>query len=131
MQSKNINDVFDDLLFAEEIAQKKGYEEGYLVGKKELFEGYHLGYHKASAVSSQLGFFNGILEGYLLTHHENVSSKIKILAEQIIQDIKQFPQENSIANRNENFQDIKSKYLMFCSLSKIHVVHAQTNKLDF
>lgn len=44
----DINKKFEDLLFAEENAQYIGYKEGFEVGKKQLVNGFHFGYHKAS-----------------------------------------------------------------------------------
>ncbi|XP_033343660.1 uncharacterized protein LOC117230388 isoform X2 [Bombus vosnesenskii] len=44
----DINKKLEDLLFVEENAQSVGYEEGFEVGKKQLENGFHFGYHRGS-----------------------------------------------------------------------------------
>ncbi|XP_066595593.1 uncharacterized protein [Prorops nasuta] len=132
-QSENtdINKAFENLLFTEELAESAGYKEGYSAGKTQFLNGYHLGYHQASLLAAQLGYYHGILEQYLQTNR-NDSEKITSLAENLLQDIKKFPRHNDDKVDTLNaMQDIKLKYAKFCSLAKINLLYSETKSLDF
>lgn len=128
----DVNNVFESLLFAEEQAQVSGYVDGYKSGKGRLLKGYHLGYHRASLVASQLGYYYGVLEQYL--HCNKTSSdKVTSLAIEILDNIHNFPKHNDdTVDIFKTLEDIKFKYVRFCSLAKLNPAYpSTTSKLDF
>lgn len=127
----DINKAFEDLLFVEENAQSVGYEEGFEVGKEQLVDGFHFGYHKGSLLGAQLGYYCGVLEQYLTTNKCN-SEKAVSIAKTLLQDIYNFPKFN-----DENVDilkiadNIKFKYAKFCVLAKISSSFPEVDKLNF
>lgn len=127
----DVNEEFTNLLFAEENAQHIGYTEGYEIGKKQLTDGFHLGYHRASLLAAQLGYYSGILEQYLNTNKCNSEKSIQI-AQELLQDIYNFPKFNDKATDiSKAIDNIKFKYAKFCSLAKICSLYPEADKLDF
>lgn len=128
----DINKAFEDLLFVEEIAQKSSYEEGYSKGREQLLKGYHLGYHRASVVAAQLGYYSGVLEQYL-QNDDTKCEKAVAIAKKLLEDI-----HNTFPNNQDNnldilkaVEDIKFKYAKFCSLAKINPLYPEADKLEF
>ncbi|KAF7378919.1 hypothetical protein HZH66_015153 [Vespula vulgaris] len=118
----DVNQVFENLLFAEEQAQKSGYTDGYESGQNKLLKGYHLGYHRASLVAAQLGYYCGVIEQYL---HSNKSANEKVisLANEILENIHHFPKHNdNTTDILKTLENIKFKYVKFCSLAKLNPV---------
>ena len=127
----DVNKEFENLLFAEENAQNLGYEEGYETGRKRLVNGYHLGYHRASVLGAQLGYYCGILEQYLSTSEAN-SGKAVDVAKALLRDIHSFPRcNNETVDIEKRMDDIKFKYAKFCSLTKTCPSYPEAEKLDF
>lgn len=128
----DINKAFEDLLFAEEIAQKSAYKEGYESGKKELLKGYHLGYHRASIIAAQLGYYSGVLEQYL-QNNDNTCKKAVTIAKTLLEDIcNTFPgHQDDNLDILKAVEDIKFKYAKFCSLAKINPLYPEADKLEF
>lgn len=128
----DINKAFEDLLFVEEIAQKSSYEEGYNKGKEQLLKGYHLGYHRASIIAAQLGYYSGVLEQYL-ENNDTKSEKAVTIAKELLEDIRRTFPHNQDSNLDilKAVEDIKFKYAKFCSLAKISPLYPETDKLDF
>lgn len=127
----DVNQVFENLLFAEEQAQKSGYTDGYESGQNRLLKGYHLGYHRASLVAAQLGYYCGVIEQYL---HSNKSTNEKVisLAKEILDNIHHFPKHNDdTTDILKTLENIKFKYVKFCSLAKLNPIYPETNKLEF
>lgn len=127
----DVNKEFENLLFAEENAQNLGYEEGYETGKKQLVNGFHLGYHRASLLGAQLGYYSGILEQYLHANKPH-SEKGVTVAKELLQDIYSFPRHNNeTVDIQKSMDDIKFKYAKFCSLTKMSALYPEADKLDF
>lgn len=127
----DINKKFEDLLFVEENAQSVGYEEGFEVGKKQLENGFHVGYHRGSLIGAQLGYYSGILEQYLTTNRCN-SEKAVSIAKTLLQDIYNFPKFNDeTVDILKIVDNIKFKYAKFCALTKISSSYPEVDKLDF
>lgn len=127
----DVNNVFESLLFAEEQAQKSGYVDGYENGRNRLLRGYHLGYHRASLIAAQLGYYYGVLEQYL---HSNKASSEKVtsLAKEILDSIHNFPRHNdNNIDILKTLEDIKFKYIKFCSLAKLNPTYPEASKFDF
>ncbi|KAL0113686.1 hypothetical protein PUN28_012666 [Cardiocondyla obscurior] len=128
----DVNKAFEDLLFAEEIAQKSGYEKGYESGKEQLLKGYHLGYHRASIIAAQLGYYSGVLEHYLQSNDVKCE-KTMGLAKKLLEDICSTLPNHQDDNLDilKAVEDIKFKYAKFCSLAKINPLYPETDKLEF
>ncbi|XP_011871220.1 PREDICTED: uncharacterized protein LOC105563872 [Vollenhovia emeryi] len=128
----DVNKAFEDLLFAEEIAQKSAYEEGYKSGKEQLLKGYHLGYHRASTIAAQLGYYSGVLEHYLQSDDAKCEKALAI-AWKLLQDIRGTLPEHQDDSLDilKAVEDIKFKYAKFCSLAKISPLYPETDKLEF
>ncbi|XP_032691410.1 uncharacterized protein LOC116854040 [Odontomachus brunneus] len=128
----DVNKAFENLLFAEEIAQKSAYKEGYQSGKKQLLKGYHLGYHRASIIAAQLGYYSGVLEQYL-QNNDNTCKKAVAIAKTLLEDIRStFPgHQDDNLDILKALEDIKFKYAKFCSLAKINPLYPEADKLEF
>ncbi|XP_063992520.1 protein LTO1 homolog [Diachasmimorpha longicaudata] len=128
--SHDINEIFDNLLLAEEIAEQSGYEEGYSAGKKQSLKGYHLGYHRGSELAAKLGYYSGIAE-----HCLNSSihpAKVTEQAKKLLEAIEQFPITNDeTVDIIKNSEDIKFKFIKLCSLAKIDSTYPEADKLEF
>ncbi|KAK9301197.1 hypothetical protein QLX08_006293 [Tetragonisca angustula] len=127
----DINKKFEDLLFAEENAQDIGYKEGLEVGKKQLVNGFHFGYHRGSSLGAQLGYYSGILERYLSTNECNTEKGVSI-ARKLLQNIYNFPKFNDeTVDMLKTIDNIKFQYAKFCALAKICSSYPETDKLNF
>ncbi|XP_078053746.1 uncharacterized protein LOC144479105 isoform X2 [Augochlora pura] len=127
----DINNEFENLLFAEEKAQNVGYEEGYETGKQQLIKGFHLGYHRASLIGAQLGYYCGVLEQYL-SSDKSKSEKAVSIAKQLLQEIYKFPSFNSESvDLMESIDNIKVKYAKFCAITKTSSLYPEADKLEF
>ncbi|KYN40854.1 hypothetical protein ALC56_04745 [Trachymyrmex septentrionalis] len=129
----DVNEVFEDLLFAEEIAQKSGYEKGYESGREQLLKGYHLGYHRASIIAARLGYYSGVLEHYLQNNDIAKCEKAMTIAKKLLEDIRSTLPNHQDDNLNilQAVEDIKFKYAKFCSLAKISSLYPETDRLEF
>ncbi|XP_011497404.1 PREDICTED: oral cancer-overexpressed protein 1-like [Ceratosolen solmsi marchali] len=128
-QDIDINKAFENLLLAEDLAEKVGYEEGFASGKNQMIEGYHFGYHRASALAAQLGYYYGVL-----IHIQQTSNNQKLTEQldRLIEDIQKFPVDNDDAvDIFEKFENIKLNFKKICSLVKIDSAHPENNKLEF
>lgn len=124
----DVNDVFENLFLAEEVAEQKGYKEGFETGKNRLFEGYHLGYHRASSIGAQLGYYSGTL----LLYQNHPREKVSTSANNLLQEINQFPKTNDDkTDINGLFQKIKFKFNKFCTLVKVSSSYPEADKLEF
>lgn len=128
----DVNKAFEDLLFAEEIAQKSSYEKGYKSGKEQLLKGYHLGYHRASIIAAQLGYYSGVLEHYLQNNDANCEKAV-VIAKKLLEDIHStFPDhQDDDLDILKAVDNIKLKYAKFCSLVKISPLYPEAEKLEF
>ncbi|KAG7200477.1 hypothetical protein KM043_001043 [Ampulex compressa] len=127
----DVNKAFESLLFAEEVAQDSGYQEGYEAGRNRTLEGYHLGYHRASLLGAQLGYYSGILEQYLGVN-DTENNKVAAVAKKILDDIEKFPRQNDDTVDIENaMEGIKFQYAKFCAMAKISSVYPEADKLNF
>ncbi|XP_043277444.1 protein LTO1 homolog isoform X2 [Venturia canescens] len=126
----DINEAFERLLLAEEIAEEVGYNEGYEAGTKQIIKGYHLGYHRSSLLAARLGYYYGILQ-YCLNNNE-LSQKVKRQATNLQKDLENFPCDNDDSiDILTKVEDIKFKYKQLCSLAKIDSTYPEDDKLDY
>ncbi|CAG9854557.1 unnamed protein product [Phyllotreta striolata] len=98
LTEKDINDVFNDILFLEEKVIDEAYEEGYKIGAAQgNKEGYHLGYHRGAEIGSEVGYYLGVTEKYIDNYANFEEKPVKILRslENLKQLILEFPQINS------------------------------------
>ncbi|XP_074093585.1 uncharacterized protein LOC141523912 [Cotesia typhae] len=126
----DVNEVFENLLLAEDIAEKSGFYEGVEAGKNQLLKGYHLGYHRASVLAAQLGYYSGVIE-YCL-HEKNFSAKVLGQAKKLKDEIRKFPKDNDETfDIEQGLENIKVKFTKLCSLAKINSAYPEAEKLDF
>lgn len=126
----DINEIFENLLLAEEIAEQSGYEEGYSTGKSQSLKGYHLGYHRGSELAARLGYYSGIAEHCL--NSGTYSQKITVYAKKLIEAIQEFPKTNDeTVDIIKISEDIKFKFIRLCSLAKIDSAYPEADKLEF
>ncbi|XP_060536545.1 protein LTO1 homolog [Cylas formicarius] len=116
----DINDVFEDILFAEEKIVEQGYQEGYKLGSAEnSTEGYHLGYHRGCELGYQLGYYNSFA-GYYLAKSNEFSEKIQKNLENLKQLVANFPQTNvEDVDIIETMEKIHSLYKKLCVQLKL------------
>ncbi|XP_015108395.1 protein LTO1 homolog [Diachasma alloeum] len=126
----DINEIFENLLLAEEIAEQSGYEEGYNAGKNQSLKGYHLGYHRGSELAAKLGYYSGIAEHCLKSSIH--LPKVIEQAKKLLEAIQQFPTSNDeTVDIIKNSEEIKFKFIKLCSLAKIDSTYSEADKLDF
>lgn len=131
---KDINDVFDDLLFVEERLIETGYKEGFNESSSlENTEAYHLGYHRGAEFGAEIGYYKGIVEYFL--HSDGVVQDKKVLEklEALNQSLENFPKTNV-----ENvdifgvFSKIRAQFKKICALLKSnHLLWDETDNLSF
>ena len=125
----DVNEVFEKILLAEDLAEKAAYEEGFTAGKNQMLEGFHLGYHRASSVAAQLGYYFGVL--IFIEQNFNIP-KILEQTRKLIEDIQKFPTDNDDAvDIFEKFDSIRLNFKKVCSLAKIDATYPEANKLEF
>ncbi|XP_023168655.1 protein LTO1 homolog [Drosophila hydei] len=91
--SRDINDLFDDIVLTEEKHARKGYAEGISDGRAQgNQEGYQLGYAQGVQLGEELGAIYGqVVAQQQLPHTE----KLQRTLEQLRQLIEQFPRQNN------------------------------------
>ncbi|XP_033213255.1 uncharacterized protein LOC117170551 isoform X3 [Belonocnema kinseyi] len=125
----DLNNAFENLLLAEDIAEQNGYEEGYKIGQNNSLHGYHIGYHKASIVAAKLGYYKGILAK---NQRKSFSPKIHQQAKKLLDDIRMFPVYNNSSVEILNYFDsIKLNFNKLCSMSKITCTYSELDQLHF
>lgn len=133
MSNKNkevdVNDAFESVFLAENLAEKKSYEEGLAIGKKQWFDAFHLGYHKGSQIASELGYIYGVA---IFCQKNLKSDKVSDICTKLIEEIGDFPKEN-IETRDivGELEKIRSRFKRLCSLAKIDYPNLETGKLEF
>lgn len=132
---KDINDVFDDILFAEERVIDESYSEGFKLGVNQGNpEGYHLGYHRGAEFGAEIGYYIGIIEGFRNIHKNSSSGsdKISTLLEQLEQLLNNFPRTNAEdVDILELADNIRSKFKKFCAVAKINAAYPESDSLSF
>uniref|UniRef100_A0A6V7HQT2 Essential protein Yae1 N-terminal domain-containing protein n=1 Tax=Bracon brevicornis TaxID=1563983 RepID=A0A6V7HQT2_9HYME len=66
--SKDINEIFERILLAEDCAGQAGYLEGIEAGRKKTFQAYHMGFHRSKALSMKLGYYYGVAESCVIAN---------------------------------------------------------------
>lgn len=125
----DVNDAFESVFLAENLAEKKSYEEGLAIGKKQWFEAFHLGYHKGSQIASELGYFYGVA---IFCQKNPTSEKVSDLCAKLLEEIDEFPKEN-VENRDivGELEKIRFRFKRLCSLAKIDYPNLEGGKLEF
>lgn len=125
----DFNEVLDNIVLAENSAEEVAYSEGYVAGQNQTVEGFHYGYHRASKLAAQLGYYFGIL---IQVQKSFDAPKILDLSNKLMKEIQNFPLDNdSSIDIFKKFEDIKLNYKKICSLAKIDAAYPEANKLDF
>lgn len=132
IENRDINDVFEDILLAEENSSHQGYQEGFDKGVNAgNSEGYHLGYHRGAELGSELGFYYGVVETFLC-EKSKLSEKQVLNLEILKKSIEEFPRSN-----DENIDilhlasEIRRNYKKVCSLLKKQIKYPFGDELTF
>ncbi|XP_034477533.1 protein LTO1 homolog [Drosophila innubila] len=90
--SRDINDLFDDIVLTEEEHARRGYEEGIADGRAQgNQEGYQLGYAQGVQLGEELGVIYGeVVAQQQLPHTDKVLRTLQ----QLRTLIEQFPRHN-------------------------------------
>lgn len=132
---KDINAIFEDILFAEEAVIEKSYENGFTIGASQGNpEGYHLGYHRGAELGAELGFYSAISECVLKEFGNQ--SKISDDKAKSVNDLKQliesFPKANvDNVDLFELMDKIRVKYKKVCVQFKISIKFPDSDKFSF
>ncbi|KAH8254909.1 hypothetical protein KR026_004525 [Drosophila bipectinata] len=90
--SRDINDLFDDIVLTEEKHARQGYDEGLADGQEQgNEEGYRLGYAQGIQLGEELG---RILGQVVAQQQLNHTEKVKRSLEQLRELIEKFPRTN-------------------------------------
>ncbi|KAH8244534.1 hypothetical protein KR032_009147 [Drosophila birchii] len=90
--SRDINDLFDDIVLTEEKQARLGYEEGLTDGQEQgNEEGYRLGYAQGVQLGEELGRILGQVVAQQQLKH---TDKVRRSLEQLRTLIEQFPRTN-------------------------------------
>lgn len=129
---RDVNDVFDDILFCEEQITESAYEEGIKKGQSEGNpEGYHLGYHRGAEIGAELGYYLGVVQVHL-GKEENKAKKVYASLEKLKQLIESFPKTNDDQfDITGGLDEIRALYRKACSLLKIDGKFPEADKLNF
>lgn len=138
---KDINEVFDDLLFAEERLIEEGYKEGFNQSlSQDNTEAYHLGYHRGAEIGAEIGYYKGIVDIYLGRYKSADAARSSAHAKKIVENLEtlneslgNFPRSNSenvdILGR---FNHIRAHFRKICALLKCnHLLWDETDSLSF
>lgn len=114
---RDINDVFDDILFVEERVIEKGYKEGFNDAlSQENTEAYHLGFHRGAEIGAEIGYYKGIVE-FFLNDGETQEQKIIDSLLLLNMQIKDFPKCNcENVDIVDNFSKIRAQFKKLCAL---------------
>uniref|UniRef100_A0A1Q3FIZ3 Essential protein Yae1 N-terminal domain-containing protein n=1 Tax=Culex tarsalis TaxID=7177 RepID=A0A1Q3FIZ3_CULTA len=130
----DINDVFDQLLLAEERLAEDSYRRGLAQGVREgNVDAYHFGYHRGAEVGAELGFYYGVICGQEKALQESGgSSKGESLLKELKREIEEFPRFNDLeADIVEGLVRMRTKYKKLCALLKISAKYVRPNELSF
>jgi len=107
--SRDINDLFDDIVLTEEKEARLGYEEGLKDGQEQgNEEGYKLGYAQGVSLGEELGKILGQVVAQQQLKH---TDKVRRSLEQLRSLIEEFPRTNDPqADIVGAVQDIRSSH---------------------
>ncbi|XP_030372274.1 protein LTO1 homolog [Scaptodrosophila lebanonensis] len=92
VETRDINDLFDDIVLTEEKHARLGFEEGLKDGLEQgNEEGYKLGYAQGVELGNEIGTIYGQVLAQLQVPH---TSKVQRTLEQLRALIDQFPRTN-------------------------------------
>lgn len=127
---RDINDIFDDIVFTEENLVQQGYEEGYAVGRTEgNTEGYHLGYHRGAELGAEIGYYLGIVEAFgKINSTEKITKVLNNLREMLVSFPKNNDENVDIFDRANN---IRAQFKKACAMLKINGKYPEADELSF
>lgn len=132
---KDINEIFEDLLFTEDNLATEAFKDGFVKGQTEgNLEGYHLGYHRGAEIGAELGYYLGIANLYLSKfENDQAISDRKIENLTLLIDlIQNFPKLNADnIDIIAEFDKIKILFKKTCALLKIDAAFPEVDQLSF
>ncbi|EDV98213.1 protein LTO1 homolog [Drosophila grimshawi] len=113
--SRDINDLFDDIVLTEEKHARQGYEEGISEGRTQgNHEGYQLGYAQGVQLGAELGAIYGQVVAQQQQQH---TEKVQRTLHQLRQLIEQFPRSNDDPEADiiGAIEHIRNTHRRFCA----------------
>lgn len=135
VEGKDINDVFNDLLFAEEHLIQEGFKEGYSKSSaEENIDAYHLGYHRGAELGSEVGFYSGFVDECLRFYKNQLPEPTKtvknLLALQNLIEV--FPCENvEDVDILALLDNIRAQFKKICAILKITAKYLEIDHYSF
>lgn len=131
IESRDINDIFDDIALSEEKISELGYQKGYRDGELAgNTDGYHLGYHRGAELGSELGYYYGVLSKY--SKKKSNSERINKAIDTCLSLIDTFPRTNDETIDILALADtIRAHYRKSCALLKINGKYPEADQLTF
>lgn len=132
--NQDINDVFENIAFAENRFAEEGYADGYTSGLTTGWvEGYDLGIKKGSLIGSEVYFYGGFVLALKQLATENQLSERCLKALNSLESvIVTFPRILSDdSNFVEKLSTIRGKFRQICSLLSINSDVVVNPNFDF
>ncbi|XP_025832333.1 protein ORAOV1 homolog [Agrilus planipennis] len=135
--TKDINEVFDDLFLLEDRYVKQGYQEGYCKGSTEdNIEAFHLGYHRGAELGAELGYYSAVIEVYLEQIKQGFECPASVNIIKNIETLKEaidsFPTSNIQSEDILGLADrIRTLFKKVCALLKLKISYPEGDKMSF
>ncbi|XP_073995945.1 uncharacterized protein [Rhodnius prolixus] len=124
-QGEDINEIFYSIACSEEDVNRRGYDEGYKIGKEVGWkEGHHLGYHKGAESGCLIGYYAGFVDQLMKVekhlNEQGVFEKVCPTLQKLKRLTEEFPQSNDPSVDILSILDeSKLLYKKLCALLKI------------
>ena len=130
--SRDINDIFDDIVLSEEKLINKSYQKGFDDGLIEgNTEGFHLGYHRGAELGAELGYYYAVLYHYSKSSDCHSDRALKSIAA-CLKLIDDFPRTNDEKADILTLADsIRASFRKTCALLKINGRYPEADQLSF
>lgn len=130
-ETRDINDIFDDIVFSEEKNNEEGYRQGLLdaqaIGNTD---GYHLGYHRGAELGAEIGYYYSVLQ--IHSNSATNSERAQKSIETVLKLIEDFPRTNDEHTDILALADtIRAQYRKTCASLKINGKFPEADQLSF
>uniref|UniRef100_A0A336MDQ9 CSON015562 protein n=1 Tax=Culicoides sonorensis TaxID=179676 RepID=A0A336MDQ9_CULSO len=127
----DVNEALEQIFMSEENILEENYQKGFEIGKSQgNTEAYHLGYHRASEIGAELGYYFAIIKTHQLPHTS--SDRLKRLITDLEQKILNFPRSNDPnVDIIGSVTEIRSKFRQICAGLKISSKYPESTNLSF
>ncbi|XP_063700038.1 protein LTO1 homolog [Culicoides brevitarsis] len=129
----DINEALDNIFMSEQNILEENYQKGFETGKAQgNTEAYHLGYHRASEIGAELGYYFAILKRQQQNPSPHTSERISKLISTLLTKIEEFPRFNDPnVDIIGSVTEIRSKYRQICASIKLNSKFPEASTLSF